>query len=205
MRRWVEPAAPAPPGFPYPGRPRLERIRARRPAVDSAPRLSEPARLRGRSRPDRALRDGRHERDDAAHPVGGARPGSFRRVRRRRRQGRRRDDAESAGRPRPPRGARTGRTAALRRQPAVRQQMVYAVAMRTIKNFERALGRVMHWPPCRRREDDLSPAAHALSALHGGRRTPTTTPTAESTSATSRAGRNRRSPERSSSAAFRRT
>jgi hypothetical protein len=25
--------------------------------------------------------------------------------------------------------------------------MVYAVAMRTIKNFERALGRVMHWPP----------------------------------------------------------
>ena len=26
--------------------------------------------------------------------------------------------------------------------------MVYAVAMRTIKNFERALGRVMHWPPC---------------------------------------------------------
>ena len=29
-----------------------------------------------------------------------------------------------------------------------RQQMVYAVSMRTIKNFERALGRVMHWPPC---------------------------------------------------------
>ena len=27
------------------------------------------------------------------------------------------------------------------------QQMVYAVAMRTIKNFERALGRVVHWPP----------------------------------------------------------
>ena len=31
--------------------------------------------------------------------------------------------------------------------PQFRQQMVYAVAMRTIKNFERALGRVMHWPP----------------------------------------------------------
>jgi hypothetical protein len=27
------------------------------------------------------------------------------------------------------------------------QQMVYAVAMRTIKNFERALGRVVHWQP----------------------------------------------------------
>ena len=26
--------------------------------------------------------------------------------------------------------------------------MVYAVAMGTIKNFELALGRVMHWPPC---------------------------------------------------------
>jgi hypothetical protein len=31
--------------------------------------------------------------------------------------------------------------------PQFRQQMVYAVAMRTIKNFERALGRVVHWPP----------------------------------------------------------
>ena len=31
--------------------------------------------------------------------------------------------------------------------PQFRQQMVYAVSMRTIKNFERALGRVMHWPP----------------------------------------------------------
>lgn len=31
--------------------------------------------------------------------------------------------------------------------PRFRQQMVYAVAMRTIKNFERALGRVVHWPP----------------------------------------------------------
>ncbi|MDX6402506.1 MAG: hypothetical protein QOF27_3112, partial [Gaiellaceae bacterium] len=30
--------------------------------------------------------------------------------------------------------------------PQFRQQMVYAVAMRTIKNFERALGRVVHWP-----------------------------------------------------------
>ncbi|HEX9872294.1 MAG TPA: hypothetical protein VGC99_27595, partial [Candidatus Tectomicrobia bacterium] len=29
------------------------------------------------------------------------------------------------------------------------QQMVYAVAMRTIRNFERALGRVVHWPPRR--------------------------------------------------------
>jgi hypothetical protein len=31
--------------------------------------------------------------------------------------------------------------------PQFRQQMVYAVAMRTIKNFERALGRVVHWAP----------------------------------------------------------
>src|SRR5580765_6770055 len=31
--------------------------------------------------------------------------------------------------------------------PQFGQQMVYAVAMRTIKNFERALGRVVHWPP----------------------------------------------------------
>ncbi|MFL6037997.1 MAG: hypothetical protein ACJ74B_05135 [Gaiellaceae bacterium] len=31
--------------------------------------------------------------------------------------------------------------------PQFRQQMVYAVAMRTIKNFERALGRLVHWPP----------------------------------------------------------
>jgi hypothetical protein len=30
--------------------------------------------------------------------------------------------------------------------PQFRQQMVYAVAMRTIRNFERALGRVAHWP-----------------------------------------------------------
>src|SRR6266568_3969508 len=30
--------------------------------------------------------------------------------------------------------------------PQFRQQMVYAVAMRTIKNFERALGRMVHWP-----------------------------------------------------------
>ena len=31
--------------------------------------------------------------------------------------------------------------------PAFRQQMVYAVIMRTIRNFERALGRPVHWPP----------------------------------------------------------
>ena len=31
--------------------------------------------------------------------------------------------------------------------PQFRQQMVYAVTMRTIKNFERALGRVVHWAP----------------------------------------------------------
>lgn len=31
--------------------------------------------------------------------------------------------------------------------PRFRQQMVYAVAMRTIRNFERALGRKVHWPP----------------------------------------------------------
>jgi hypothetical protein len=31
--------------------------------------------------------------------------------------------------------------------PQFRQQMVYAVAMRTIRNFERALGRPAHWPP----------------------------------------------------------
>jgi hypothetical protein len=31
--------------------------------------------------------------------------------------------------------------------PAFRQQMVYAVIMRTIRNFERALGRAIHWPP----------------------------------------------------------
>jgi hypothetical protein len=31
--------------------------------------------------------------------------------------------------------------------PQFRQQMVYAVAMRTIRNFERALGRAVHWPP----------------------------------------------------------
>src|SRR4029453_5583913 len=29
--------------------------------------------------------------------------------------------------------------------PQFHQQMVYAVAMRTIRNFERALGRVAHW------------------------------------------------------------
>jgi len=33
--------------------------------------------------------------------------------------------------------------------PQFRQQMVYAVAMRTIRNFERALGRVVHWPQAR--------------------------------------------------------
>jgi hypothetical protein len=31
--------------------------------------------------------------------------------------------------------------------PGFRQQMVYAVAMRTVRNFERALGRKVHWPP----------------------------------------------------------
>jgi hypothetical protein len=31
--------------------------------------------------------------------------------------------------------------------PRFRQQMVYAVAMRTIRNFERSLGRVAHWVP----------------------------------------------------------
>jgi hypothetical protein len=31
--------------------------------------------------------------------------------------------------------------------PAFRQQMVYAVIMRTIRNFERALGRPVHWAP----------------------------------------------------------
>ena len=31
--------------------------------------------------------------------------------------------------------------------PQFHQQMVYAVAMRTIRNFEQALGRVIHWPP----------------------------------------------------------
>src|SRR5688572_23757738 len=31
--------------------------------------------------------------------------------------------------------------------PQFRQQMVYAVAMRTIRTFERALGRVVHWRP----------------------------------------------------------
>jgi hypothetical protein len=31
--------------------------------------------------------------------------------------------------------------------PLFRQQMVYAVAMRTIRNFERALGRAVHWKP----------------------------------------------------------
>src|SRR5262249_11393991 len=35
--------------------------------------------------------------------------------------------------------------------PQFRQQMVYAVAMRTIRNFERALGRVVHWPPLPRK------------------------------------------------------
>ncbi|HEY9463482.1 MAG TPA: hypothetical protein VIR54_10355, partial [Vicinamibacterales bacterium] len=31
--------------------------------------------------------------------------------------------------------------------PRFRQQMVYAVAMRTIRNFERSLGRLAHWLP----------------------------------------------------------
>ena len=31
--------------------------------------------------------------------------------------------------------------------PQFRQQMVYAVAMHTIRNFQRALGRVAHWSP----------------------------------------------------------
>jgi hypothetical protein len=35
--------------------------------------------------------------------------------------------------------------------PQFRQQMVYAVAMKTIGNFERALGRPAHWPPERKR------------------------------------------------------
>src|SRR6185369_6933471 len=30
--------------------------------------------------------------------------------------------------------------------PLFRQQMVYAISMRTIRNFERALGRIVHWP-----------------------------------------------------------
>ncbi|MGH3824910.1 MAG: hypothetical protein ACRDRA_19050, partial [Pseudonocardiaceae bacterium] len=33
--------------------------------------------------------------------------------------------------------------------PQFRQQMVYAVAMKTIRNFENALGRRAHWPPLR--------------------------------------------------------
>jgi hypothetical protein len=37
--------------------------------------------------------------------------------------------------------------------PAFRQQMVYAVLMRTIRNFERALGRTVHWPPFPPRKD----------------------------------------------------
>ena len=140
-----------------------------RPAVDPAPRLSEPACLRGRPRPDRSLRDGRHERDDAAHPVGGARPGPFGGVRRRRRQGRERDDAESAGRPGPPRGASAGRPASLRRQSAVqaadglRSLDAHDQELRTSTRSRHALAAV--W----RREDDVSPAAHSLSALHGER------------------------------------
>jgi hypothetical protein len=35
--------------------------------------------------------------------------------------------------------------------PQFHQQMVYAVAMRTIRNFERALGRAVHWPADKRR------------------------------------------------------
>src|SRR5262249_39042053 len=31
--------------------------------------------------------------------------------------------------------------------PQFRQQMLYAVAMKTIRNFERALGRAAHWAP----------------------------------------------------------
>ena len=31
--------------------------------------------------------------------------------------------------------------------PQFRQQMVYTIAMRTIRNFEYALGRAAHWPP----------------------------------------------------------
>ena len=42
--------------------------------------------------------------------------------------------------------------------PAFRQQMVYAVCMRTIRNFERALGRPVHWAPATRsRGGRLSP------------------------------------------------
>lgn len=39
--------------------------------------------------------------------------------------------------------------------PQFRHQMLYAVSMRTIRNFERALGRAVHWPP---------PAAEGRSA-----------------------------------------
>ncbi|MGI8593855.1 MAG: hypothetical protein ACR2ML_05740 [Solirubrobacteraceae bacterium] len=41
--------------------------------------------------------------------------------------------------------------------PQFRQQMVYAVAMKTIRNFERALGRPAHWPP-ERQEGRRRPA-----------------------------------------------
>ena len=97
MRRWVEPDADR---LQRPSRIRAASARAwhaSRSAVDSAARLPEPARVRGRPGHDRALRDGRHQRDDAADPLGGARPRPVGRIRRRRRRGRSRHDTASAG------------------------------------------------------------------------------------------------------------
>ena len=53
--------------------------------------------------------------------------------------------------------------------PQFRQQMVYAVAMRTIRNFERALGRVVHWEPLDgsyRRRLNLYPHFEVIETAH---------------------------------------
>jgi hypothetical protein len=98
--------------------------------------------------------------------------------------------------------------------PQFRQQMVYAVAMRTIRNFERALGRVIHWPV--RFSDNNSERmaiARPLTKKDSGctritcaRPTPTTVPSGMAfVSVTSRAIRSRPHRERRFSRAFRRT
>ena len=65
--------------------------------------------------------------------------------------------------------------------PQFHQQMVYAVGMRTIVNFETALGRVALWARFERtpgKEIRICPAAANLSARAARARTPITAPTA---------------------------
>ena len=162
---------------------RREDGRARRcsPACDAQPALPQPAvppppRLRRGSQPVVAARDGRRQRGDAQDPLGAARrQGPDRRVprgRRRRCGGQARTTPVDLDDPRLL--AQDG-WAPSEGNPQFHQQMVYAVAMKTIEHFERALGRPVLWRPRPNPEnpnDDsgfVRPAAPAARAAAGQR------------------------------------